>query len=405
MSGQELVQDKADLPAAPQLPAGRLVSLIGLTLALGYLVMLGGAYLDGHFLTGAQGQPIANDFVNVWAAGRLTLDGDPAAAYDWPLHKAAEVRAVGHDFANYYGWHYPPTFLFVAGALAMLPYLAAAIVWLAATLAAYAATLGGILGGRAGVFLALGFPAALWNVTAGQNGFLTAALIGGTLGLLERRPALAGICLGLLSYKPQFGLLFPIVLVADRRWLTIAVAALVAIILAALSWLAFGSASWLAFVHGLPVTGSAVLGEGAADWNRLQSLFASVRSYGGSESLAWTVQGVATLALAIALVLLWRSRAAYELKAAALAAGALIATPYLYMYDLVVLAVAVTFLTRLALKRGFAMSEIVGLPCAGALMLIYPYVKTQVGLAAALIVLALVAQRAISSPAQCSGGG
>ena len=54
--------------------------------------------------------------------------------------------------------------------------------------------------------------------TAGQNGFLTAALIGGALGLLERRPALAGICLGLLTYKPQFGLLFPFVLIADRRW-------------------------------------------------------------------------------------------------------------------------------------------------------------------------------------------
>jgi arabinofuranan 3-O-arabinosyltransferase len=56
--------------------------------------------------------------------------------------------------------------------------------------------------------------------------------------LLERHPALAGICLGLLTYKPQFGLLFPIVLIADRRWLTIAVAALVALLLAALSWLA-----------------------------------------------------------------------------------------------------------------------------------------------------------------------
>ena len=122
-----------------------------MTLALGYLVVLGGAYLDGNFLTDKQGRPIANDFVNVWAAGRLALDGDPAAAYDWPLHKAAEVRAVGHDFANYYGWHYPPTFLFVAAALATLPYLVAALVWLAATLAAYAATLAGILGGRAGI--------------------------------------------------------------------------------------------------------------------------------------------------------------------------------------------------------------------------------------------------------------
>jgi hypothetical protein len=239
---------------APQLSPSRTIKLIGLTLALGYLIVLGGTYRDGYFLTDAQHRPIANDFVNVWAAGRLTLDGDAASAYDWPTHKAAEVRAVGHDFADYYGWHYPPTFLFVAAALAMLPYLVAAGVWLLATLAAYAATLGGMLGGRTGIFFALGFPAALWNVTAGQNGFLTAALIGGTLGLLERRPALAGACLGLLTYKPQFGLLFPLVLIADRRWLTIAVAALVTIGLGALSWLAFGSASWQAFVHWLPIT-------------------------------------------------------------------------------------------------------------------------------------------------------
>ena len=80
----------------------------------------------------------------------VALDGQPAAAYDWPLHKAAEMRAVGHDFANYYGWHYPPTFLFVAAALAVLPYLLAAIVWLVATLVAYATMLAKILGGRTG---------------------------------------------------------------------------------------------------------------------------------------------------------------------------------------------------------------------------------------------------------------
>src|SRR5208282_3895820 len=168
---------------------------------------------------------------------------------------------------------YPPTFLFVAAALAMLPYLVAAGVWLLATLAAYAATLGGMLGGRTGIFFALGFPAVLRNVTAGQNGFLTAALIGGTLGLLQRRPALAGICLGLLTYKPQFGLLFPLILIADRRWLTIVLAAAVAIGLAALSWLAFGSASWAAFAHWLPITSHQILGEGHADFGRLQSVF------------------------------------------------------------------------------------------------------------------------------------
>jgi len=374
----------------------RLIALVGLMLALGYLIVLGAGYRNGDFLIDAQSSPIANDFVNVYAAGRLTLAGAPATAYDWPLHKAAEVRAVGHDFANYYGWHYPPTFLFVAAALALLPYLVAALVWLIATLAAYAATLAGILGDRAGVFLALGFPAALWNVTAGQNGFLTAALIGGTLALLERQPALAGLCLGLLSYKPQFGLLFPLVLIADRRFLTLAVAAAVAAGVAALSWLSFGTDSWAGFIYGLPLTSRVVLGEGGAGWDRLQSIFGLLRAHGANETLAWTVQAIAAAALAAGLIWLWRSRAAYDLKAAALAAAALLATPYLYMYDIVVLAVAVAFLIRHALKHGFFASDMIGLPLAGLLLLVFPYVKTQTGLAAALIVIALVAQHAFA---------
>jgi hypothetical protein len=284
--------------------------------------------------------------------------------------------------------------LFVAAALAVLPYMLAAIVWLTVTLAIYAATLGGILGGRAGVLFALGFPGVLWNATAGQNGYLTAALIGGTLGLLERHPALAGVCLGLLSYKPQFGLLFPLVLIADRRWLTLAVAAAVAIGIAVASWFAFGSASWQAFIHWMPITSRIVLGEGGGDFSRLQSLFGLVRSHGGSAQLAWTVQAISSLAVAAAITWLWRSTLPYDLKAAGLACGVLLATPYLYMYDVVVLAVAAAFLLRYALEHGFLASELAGFFAAGALILMFPYAKTQVGLGAVLIVLGLVAQRA-----------
>jgi len=212
---------------------------------------------------------------------------------------------------------------------------------------------------------------------------------------MERRPAVAGICLGLLTYKPQFGLLFPLVLIADRRWLTMAVAAAVATALAALSSLAFGNASWAAFMHWMPITSRVVLGDGGADWNRLQSLFGLIRAHGGSEPLAWTVQTIASLTVAVGVTLLWRSRAPFALKAAALAACTLVVTPYVYMYDLVVLAVAVAYLLRFALERGFATSEIAGLACAFVLILIYPYVETQVGLAAVLIVLALIAQRAL----------
>lgn len=384
--------------AAPQFSARRLIGAVGLALALGYLVVLAGTYLRGQFLTDLQGRPIANDFVDVYAAGQMALAGKAASAYDWPTHKAAEERALGHAFADYYGWHYPPPFLFVAAALALLPYVAALLVWLCATLAAYAAMLRFILRDRAGSLLALGFPAAIWNITAGQNGFLTATLIGGALASLQRRPALAGVFLGLLTYKPQFGLLFPLALIADRRWLTMAVATAVATGMAAASWLVFGGASWLAFFHWLPITSRLILGQGLADFGRLQSLYGLVRAHGGGEPLAWSVQAAGSLAAGAGIIWLWRSPAPFELKAAALAAGTLVATPYVYMYDLVVLAVAVGFLLRLALERGIASTEIIGLAGGGALILSFPYVKTQVGLAAILIVVALVLQRAFSAP-------
>jgi len=378
---------------APAMPAARLVTIIGLTLALGFVVILIGAFLGGTWLVDAQGQPIANDFVNVWAAGRLALDGHAAAAYDWTLHKAAEVQAVGHAFDNYYGWHYPPTFLFAAAALALLPYTAAALIWLGITLPVYVAAVRNIVGERAGLFIALGSPAALWNVTAGQNGFLTAALIGGTLGLMQRRPLLAGICLGLLSYKPQFGLLFPVALIAGKEWRVIVAAALTAAIMVVLSLVVFGAASWQAFFDWAPVTSRIVLGEGGADFARLQSVFGFVRAQGGSETLAWSVQGAVALASVVAVAWLWRSRAAYELKAAALTCAALLATPYLYMYDLVALTIPAAFLLRFALVRGFMLGEAIGMSTAIVLLAAFPYVKANLGLAAAIVVALLIAQR------------
>ena len=137
------------------------------------------------------------------------------------------------------------------------------------------------------------------NTLVGQNGFLTAALIGGTLYLMPVRPVLAGICLGLLSYKPQYGLLFPLVLIAavavdgvlqPRRRTAIAIAFA--------SWLAFGTESWQAFFHWMPTFSQAFLTEGKATWWKLQSLFSLVRYFGGSEAMAWGFHWVLTASVA-----------------------------------------------------------------------------------------------------------
>jgi hypothetical protein len=110
-------------------------------------------------------------------------------------------------------------------------------------------------------------------------------------------------------------------------------------------------------VHWLPITGHEIPGKGRADFGRLQSLLGLVRAHGGSEDMAWTAQAIGSAAVAIGVTWLWRSRAPYDLKAAALAAGTLVVATYFYMYDLVVLAVAMAFLLRYAIERGFSQAK------------------------------------------------
>ncbi len=373
----------------------RPVELICFALVVAHATYLATAYLQGIWLVAPDGSGVPSDFVNVWAAGRMVLAGNAVSVYDWPAHKLVEESAIGHSFAGYFGWHYPPTFLFVAAVLSLLPYAIAYVIWVFATFPAYLLAVRVIIGDRIGYLLAAAFPAVLSNFVVGQNGFLTAGLVGGALVLLERRPVWAGVLLGLLTYKPHLGLLFPIALVAGGYWRAFFAAAIVATLMVAASLIAFGADAWHAFFGNIGHTSQAFLSEGWADFSKLQTAFGLTRTLGGSEILAWSVQTAVALAAAAAVALLWRSRAPYEIKAAALGVGAMLATPYLYTYDLVVLAVPLAFLFRLGRARGFLAHELAGIGLACLLILIFPFVKAPVGFAAVLVVAALIGHRAL----------
>ena len=112
----------------------------------------------------------------------------------------------------------------------------------------------------------------------------------------------------------------------------------------------------------------AFLTEGRAPWGKMQSIFALVRYFGGTEQLAWVFQWIMNGAVAVLLVLMWRSsRIGYPLKAAALAAGCLLVTPYLFLYDMMVLAIALAFLVRIGLSEGFQPYELPALGLVAAL--------------------------------------
>ena len=139
----------------------------------------------------------------------------------------------------------------------------------------------------------------------------------------------------------------------------------------------------------------AFLTEGRAPWGKMQSIFALVRYFGGTEQLAWVFQWIMSGAVAVLLALIWRSRSVnYPLKAAALAASALLITPYLFLYDLMVLAIPVAFLVRLGLDQGFASYELPALGLAAILLMIFPFVGAPTGFGATLIVTTLIARRA-----------
>jgi len=375
----------------------RPIELACIALVIAQAVYLAASYWYGTWILSPDGKGVPSDFVNVWAAGDLVLQGKPWLAYDWHAHKAIEDQAVGYSFAGYFGWHYPPMFLAVAAALALLPYAPAYFAWLVLTFPAYMGVVRAIIADRSGYLLAAAFPALLANAVVGQNGFLTAALFGGALVILVERPVLAGVLIGLLTYKPHLGLLIPLALIAGGHWRAFASASVTALIIAALSLAAFGAQTWLAFFDSISQTSEAFLSNGWADFGKLQTIFGLARMLGAPEHAAWILQGALAIDAVFAVVMIWRSKAALELKAAALVTGAMLATPYLYTYDLVVMAIPLAFLFRLGQRTRFLPYEASGMGIACALIASFPFVGVPVGFFALLIVATLILRRALIS--------
>jgi hypothetical protein len=326
----------------------------------GYSVLLLAAYLVAailwiglaHGMVDRNNKPIGADFSNVYAAGTLTLVGKPDLAYDWPSEHAVEKATFGQD-VPFFGWHYPPQFLMMAAVLALVPYGWAVALWMATTLSAYIVVIRAIVPHPMTALIALAYPAVFVNLGHGQNGFISAALLGGALFLIDRRPVASGLLIGLLAYKPQFGVLIPLVLLATARWTVIAAAAVTVLATCVATLALFGTKVWIAFAVSTTLTRHIVLEAGGTGWEKIQSVFSAVRMWGGSVDLAYAAQGGLTLGVAAGLIWLWRSEAAFDLKAAGLAVATLIATPYVLDYDLMILAVAIAFYSRHSLACGF----------------------------------------------------
>jgi Glycosyltransferase family 87 len=284
---------------------------------------------------------LGRDFLNLWMYGRAVLDIDPARFYDIATYNGELARLLGPGYPGQ-NWPNPPTALVVMAPFGFLAYFPALIAWFAIGILAF------YLAGRREVSdarilaVVLVSPAALLCVISGQSSFLTTAALLAIFASLDKRPVIAGVLIGLLTVKPQLGVLFPFALIASGRWRVFWWAAVSTLALIAISVALGGQDGWHDYVvKALPLQRE-VLGDAAGTAVPFQpTVFMNVRGLVGNRigeaiQLVFAIAAVAAVAAAFR----YRNRSDIRLLQALFFACTVCTSPYMGAYDLLPLTFA-----------------------------------------------------------------
>lgn len=332
------------------LVSGLVLAAVSLGLYLGLLWVSWGPVLRSQSLLAARiERPVALDFPLHWTASYLALAGEPATVYDYARLRTLEKELTGGGPSS---WPYPPTALLIVYPLALAPYFISLAIWLAVTLGLYLLVLYKIAPRPFTIFWVLTFLGTFANLAFGQNGYISAALLGGGLLFLESSPPAAGILLGLLSYKPHLAALIPLALLAGRRWRPLMWALVSGMGLILVSVAVFGVDIWRMFLESLPNTLTNLYTE--TTWfYKMVSVFAVVRLAGWAASTAWIFQGAAMLAAVVLVVWTWSGPASLLVKGAGLVVAILLFSPHIWYYDLTLLAIPLAGFWWQGLTKGW----------------------------------------------------
>jgi hypothetical protein len=286
------------------------------------------------------GYPLGRDFINVWSGPQVAFGDKVSALFDLRGYHEAIGRLFGTPL-EFHNWGYPLFTLPAFWPLAQLPYFWALAVWTVGLFAIFAAIVLGEVEPdrrRQALLLLVFTPACLINIIGGQNGFLSAALfLGGVLNI-DRRPILAGVLIGLLTFKPHLGIVLPFALVALGAWRVIASAAVTALALVGASTAIFGVDAWRDYFAVVGPYQTLLLQNFQGFYtNMMVSVLASARKMGVPYSLALGIQVI--ISLCVIAVAAWAVRRIADpcARAFLLVSATLLATPYAFNYDMTAL--------------------------------------------------------------------
>jgi len=360
-----------------------------------YVVFWIGWFVTGTGLLGLHEGPAGSDFLAIYAGAKLTTGNDPAAAYDYIRLLAAARETVGGNI-KIGPWMYPPVFATIVAPFTYVPYLVAAPLWLMLTGAAFLHAVRRTSTDGLAPWLALASLAAFDNAMGGQNGFLSAALLGfGLLGL-RTNPMLGGLVLGCMVYKPQLAGFAPLVLLLAGQWRAVLGFAAGALAISALSLFVVGWEGWLAFFAGIPEAKN-MLEVGGPNWFKMPTVFVAARLVGADVAVAQVLHASVAVVTLAAVVWVWRRPAPFTMRAAALGIGSLLISPFVHYYDWTLLAIPVAWLARDMAPRDVAPWQLWTFVAAFFFPLFAPsiaaFTNLQLGPLVTLAMLAVVVER------------
>jgi len=293
---------------------------------------------------------VGRDFLNFWMYGRAAPAADPSRFYDAAEYNRALQVLLG---ANYPGqnWSYPPSVFFLAAPFGQLGYLPALLFWTVLSGVMFFAIARHHISDQRLLIALLLSPTAVLCIISGQSSLITAAMLVTIFAWLDRRPLAAGVLIGLLTLKPQLGILFPVMLIASARSRVFASAAVTTLVIAGATALVFGPQVWIDFATKGLATNNLVL----ADPERIATpfyptIFMNLRGVDLPYNVAMAAQLCVSAAAVAAVVWAFRFRRdANPLMLMALfLACSVAAVPYMLSYD----TLGLTFAALLLLGAG-----------------------------------------------------
>lgn len=335
-------------------------AIIVVVLSLATTIGLFFLYLDqSEFLHGrlSRDQMFGRDFAAFWVASKLALADRVSEIYVPELFHQALPELTGQAI-KLNPFPYPPHGLLYFLPLGLLPYGLSFATWMIGLWLAYVLVAMRGQGNAVPAIALLIAPSTALTVAMGQNGFLTALLFLGAMNLLRRSPIWAGVLFGLLTFKPQLGLLVPLALLAGGHWRTFISAALTAMALLGGSAVVLGVEVWQTYLSEAAPFQRLIMEQGTGAFMQMvPSPFIAARLLEWGVSVGYAVQGLFFLAAATGVVWAFRRSRDEILLTAALIIATFMASPYVFNYDMTLLSVCVIYLVQRGLRQGFVPAE------------------------------------------------